>query len=147
VRYLNFEKSSNSEKLIQFIILAGCISAILIGAWLKPDPSGLGTHTALGFPPCGFYTITGIPCPTCGVTTSFAHAAHLQLKESFLVQPVGFLAFISVCLGGLAVTGALVTGKSLFKLKLKVNGYKIALLIVAVALLSWCYKIITVLKR
>ena len=135
-----------SEKIIQFIILAGCVSAVVVGTWLTPDHSGVGTHTALGFPPCGFYTITGIPCPTCGVTTSFVLAAHLRFEESFLVQPLGFLVFIAVCLSALATGGTLLMGKSLFKLKLKVNGYKIAFLLIVIVLSSWCYKIVIVLK-
>ena len=32
----------------------------------------MGTHQQLGLPPCNFVTLTGYPCPACGMTTSFA---------------------------------------------------------------------------
>jgi Protein of unknown function (DUF2752) len=31
----------------------------------------LGTHQQLGLPPCSFKTLAGVPCPSCGMTTSF----------------------------------------------------------------------------
>src|SRR5437016_1117396 len=30
------------------------------------------THRGLGLPPCTFYEQTRLPCPSCGMTTSFA---------------------------------------------------------------------------
>ena len=144
---MEFKKSSASEKVIQFVILSGCVGAIIIGRMLMPSPSGIGTHTLLGFPPCGFYKITGIPCPTCGVTTSFVLAAHLKFKESILTQPVGFFVFILVFLCAVAAAIFFLAGKSLFNLNLKVSGYKIAIAIIIFVLISWIYKIFICLKR
>ena len=36
------------------------------------NPRTMATHTQLGLPPCNFVTLTGKPCPACGMTTSFA---------------------------------------------------------------------------
>ena len=36
------------------------------------QPRTMATHTQLGLPPCNFVTLTGKPCPACGMTTSFA---------------------------------------------------------------------------
>jgi hypothetical protein len=59
-----------------------CIAAFLIvifsiAIYLNPyndDGSALrwGTHQRLGLPPCTFKETTGIPCPSCGMTSSFA---------------------------------------------------------------------------
>ena len=45
----------------------------LLAASMKPDPRGYGTHQSLGFPPCTFQVLFNIPCPSCGMTTSFSH--------------------------------------------------------------------------
>jgi hypothetical protein len=148
VPHPGLEKSSTSEKLIQLAIHAGCVSSLVVGWWLQPNPAGVGTHTSLGFPPCGFYAVTGVPCPTCGVTTAFVLGAHLQLVQSFFVQPFGFLVFVAVCATALTVILFLLTGRSVFKLKLKVNAYKIAISLIAFVVVSWGYKItLTLLKR
>jgi hypothetical protein len=46
---------------------------------LEPDPRGYGTHQRLGLPPCTFQVLFSIPCPSCGMTTSFAHFTHGNL--------------------------------------------------------------------
>lgn len=37
----------------------------------------------------------GRPCMTCGMTTAFTHAAHLQLRGRHQTQPLGLLAFMT----------------------------------------------------
>jgi hypothetical protein len=48
---------------------------------VEPDPRGFGTHQRLGLPPCTFRALCNLPCPSCGMTTSFAHLTrgHLAL--------------------------------------------------------------------
>ncbi len=43
----------------------------------------------LGLPNCGWMMTMGKPCPTCGMTTAFAHAAHGNLVAAFVTQPMG----------------------------------------------------------
>ena len=71
----------------------------------------MGTHRQLGLLPCGFVTTTGYPCPTCGMTTAFAHAVRGHVGESIRSQPAGFaLAAVTVVIGGCAA-GAVITGR------------------------------------
>ncbi len=91
-------------------VLAGAILASLavVGAAraLDPDPRGYGTHESLGLPPCGMMLVAGIPCPSCGMTTAFAHASRLQFEESLQAHPCGLLMFVSV----LVVVGVAMAG-------------------------------------
>jgi hypothetical protein len=69
---------------------AGLAFAILATARaLTPDPSGFGTHTQLGLPPCGFLRLTALPCPLCGLTTAFAHMARLQITSALHAHVLG----------------------------------------------------------
>lgn len=88
-----------SRDRAQYIALA-CLSGLVltIARVLSPSPNGLGTHQQLGLPPCFFHQLTGIPCPTCGMTTSFAYTVRLHFYEAFVTQPFGMLACILAAL-------------------------------------------------
>jgi hypothetical protein len=66
---------------------------------LQPDPRGYGTHEQLGRPPCAILSLTGRPCPACGLTTSFAWFVRGELARSWRANPAGpFVASACVCL-------------------------------------------------
>lgn len=82
----------------------GRFSQVLLGLWslflicgfslavaLKPDPRGYGTHRRLGLPPCTCQAVFDIPCPTCGMTTSFANFVRGRFLDSLSANPAGFL--------------------------------------------------------
>ncbi len=79
--------------------LAACLLLIcfwMIASSLRPDPRGFGTHEQLFLPPCFFKLFTHIPCPACGLTTSFAYLMKGNLTQSFKVNAVGPLIFLSM---------------------------------------------------
>ncbi len=92
-------------------------AAVVLGvaAYLEPSPLGIGTHTQLGGPTCGWLVIMDIPCPTCGMTTAFAHAADGNLWAAFRTQPMGAVLAVGTAAALLigvyvAVTGSRVVG-------------------------------------
>jgi hypothetical protein len=77
-------------------IAAGLIVVFGIAIWLKPydaqgQPLRMESHTQLGLPSCQFYFVTGVPCPSCGMTTSFALLMHGDPWNSLRANAVGTL--------------------------------------------------------
>lgn len=66
---------------------------------LEPDPRGFGTHQGLGLPPCTFRELCGLPCPSCGMTTSFSHFTRGQFSQAMHANFGGmFLALVCVAI-------------------------------------------------
>jgi hypothetical protein len=133
--YSNYDKSS-------YLALTLFSSAILITSrLLQPSSNGVGTHEQLGLPACPFLRLTGLPCPSCGLTTSFAHAARFHFIESFLVQPFGLIAF---CLTALAIPLSLYLVRRRIPWSNFIHARhtdSLIYLLIVLYLLSWCYKI------
>jgi len=88
-----------SRDRIQYLVVIGLAAALLlIARLLRPSADGVGTHRQLGLPPCAFLHFIGIPCPSCGLTTSVAHAARFHFYQSLTTQPFGLVVFISAVL-------------------------------------------------
>jgi hypothetical protein len=74
-------------------------SLLLLGgfcfaSWLDPDPRGFGTHQRLGLPPCTFRVLFQIPCPSCGMTTSFSHFSRGEFAAAWRANPAGLMLAI-----------------------------------------------------
>ncbi len=74
-------------------------SCVLLGsfliAWLLPPKA---VHTE--FTVCFFRSIVGKPCPLCGLTRSFVHAAHGQFEQAWYDHPFWYLAATIVLIMG-----------------------------------------------
>ncbi len=77
------------------VVLATLITVFALAGWVHPDPAGLGTHTQLHLPPCGFYEMFHKPCPSCGMTTAFAWMMHGHPLEAVKAQPAGTAVFLA----------------------------------------------------
>jgi hypothetical protein len=54
------------------------LGLLTVALKLDPSPRHHGTHEQLGLPPCTFWELFGRPCPTCGMTTAWAHLVRGQ---------------------------------------------------------------------
>lgn len=74
-------------------LACGCAAMVGVARLLEPSPAGYGTHRQLGLPPCLFRAVTGLPCPSCGMTTCFAYAARFDWAHAWITQPFGLVLF------------------------------------------------------
>jgi hypothetical protein len=81
------------------VMALGLIGVFVIALWLNPyeadgRPRRMETHLQMGLPPCTFRLMTGVPCPSCGMTTSFALLVRGDLGNSLRANAVGTLLAI-----------------------------------------------------
>lgn len=84
------------QDAVRYLAVSGLAAGVLItGRLLQPSPGRVGTHLQLGLPPCFFLHFTGMPCPSCGLTTSVSHAARLDFYDAMITQPFGLIVFLA----------------------------------------------------
>jgi hypothetical protein len=137
-------KLSVIQRIIAGVASLLCLTVLIIAARLHPEPSGIETHLQLGLQPCGLLRTTGVPCPTCGMTTSFSFLAHGQILHSLGAQPAGtvfaFFAAMAVWIG-LYIA---LTGRPSAKLFNQLPVHRVFLGMMAIGLVGWAYKIAVV---
>jgi len=141
------EAASNSARVVAGVVAGSCLTVLVIAAWLPPSPSGMGTHArSLGLPPCSFLKTTGLPCPSCGMTTSFSWFAKGNLPASLYVQPMGaVLALLAAaCVWGGAYVA--ISGRPAYRLLTLVPTRYTLLPLLFLGILAWGWKILIHLK-
>ncbi len=88
------------------LLVAALVTVFAVAVYLDPyerksdgsiTPLRMETHRKLGLPPCSFKDKTGLPCPSCGMTTSFALLIRGEIWPSLQANAVGTLLAV-VCL-------------------------------------------------
>lgn len=113
---------------------------------LTPATSGVGTHQQLGLPPCTFLYLTGFPCPFCGMTTSWTHAAHGDLLSAFTTQPMGLVLFLIDVLFAVVLLGRALAGSAAFRPDQALSKLPVQAVwaFFAGTITAWIYKILVV---
>ena len=87
--------------------LASTVSPVAVLASMYLSPKDLSKGPIL----CPFRLATGIPCPSCGMTKSFAHMGGGRVRDAFLANPAGPCLFAAVVLAGFMFLAVAVTGR------------------------------------
>ncbi len=122
-------------------VFTGCFAILSVAAWLRPDATGMGSHRQLGLPSCSMLALTGHPCPTCGMTTAFAHTVRGELGSAFRAQPAGLVLALATLLAASVSLGVMLTGNVWLVNWYRLSPVRVTLLLLAVVLSGWAYKV------
>lgn len=131
----------NANRLIGAVLCAAMLAPLLVATRLTPAGEGLGTHEQLGLPRCGFHAVTGLPCATCGMTTTFTYATHGQMIRAFINQPAGMVICLACAVLALVSGWAAISGMSLRPVGNLFGRPRLLFGGLGFLLLSWMYNI------
>lgn len=129
------------RRLAALLAFAASGGLLLVAWFLKPSSEGFGTHRALGLPACTWPDRFGVPCPSCGMTTSFALAAKGRIVESFLAQPMGCALALATGMAAVGSLWTLASGRTVVPVFSRAWNSRTAWLFGLAVLLAWGYKI------
>lgn len=128
-------------RAIAVAVAGGCLALLIVAAFLTPSPDGLGTHRELGLSECQWLRTTGLPCPGCGMTTSFSWFVRGNVLASFYVQPMGCVLAALCCLGFWAGAYVAITGRPIYRLLAVIPSRYVYLPLLGLAIAAWAWKI------
>ena len=117
------------------------IALLVTAACLPPSPNGFGTHQQLGLPPCSLIALIGIRCPSCGMTTSWAHMLRGHVWQSFASNSGGALLALAACMGGPWALLSGLRGRWLGGIPNEWTFAGLSLAIMAITLLDWSVRL------
>lgn len=138
---------STGERIGALLISLSALAVLVTAALLPPAAKGLGTHQQMGFPACAWMATTGLPCPTCGMTTSFSHFVRGNWVGSIYVQPMGFV--LALLTGALFWAGLYIalTARPIHRLLRQLPMVWLIGAFMAMGIAGWGWKILIHLNR
>lgn len=129
-------------RIFGFLLFLSCGTTLAVALWLRPDSRGYGTHERLGFGACGVLVATGYPCPSCGMTTAFAHTVRGQWLRAIYVQPAGFLLALATIAALVLSVVMIVRGRGPVVDWLWLTPYRVFLFMLIFLLGGWGAKVV-----
>ena len=128
-------KPLQTDQRIIRVSVAGILFMILIFSFLF-DPSKYQLIE------CAFHNITGLPCPSCGLTRSFHSMAHLHFNDAFGLNWMGPVLFTGILLLGFMLFGEAVSG-SRIQFRSKVISLKVLFFgLIGLWLVVWVVRLV-----
>lgn len=120
---------------------AGLVGMLVIAMCLHPSPKGYGTHTQLGLNPCSFTQLVGFRCPSCGMTTSWAHFVRGHVVQAVKSNSGGaLLALLSAIAGPWLIVSGLF-GRWWIRQPNEWVVVTLAASVVVVTMIDWIYRL------
>jgi hypothetical protein len=101
----------------------------------------MGTHEQLGLPPCTLVQWLGVRCPSCGMTTSWAHLTKGHMIAAFRANAGGALLALLAAVCGPWLVASGVRGRWLIAPPHELGTLAVGLAIVAVTVIDWTIRL------
>ena len=134
--------STRTRRLVGAAVAVASAAVLTLAAFLEPSPTGLGTHSQLNLPACGWIATVDVPCPTCGMTTAFSHAADGHFLAAVSAQPMGALLAVATAMALLVGSFVAATGSPVASLFVRLWSRRTAWVLALAVGGSWIYKIL-----
>ena len=129
-------------RLYAILFAMGGLAILATAVWMTPDRSHMGTHRQLCLPACAFVSMTGFPCPTCGMTTAFSFIVHGHPIEAARSSVFGLLLAILTVVMTLAALSCVVTARYPNLNWYRVDAVKLVYFGALMLVASWGLKIV-----
>jgi hypothetical protein len=120
---------------------AACLTVLILAASIRPSTAGVGSHHQLKMARCGMLERTGIPCPTCGMTTSYAWLVRGNVAASLYVQPMGTFFGLVTAMGVWVGFYIALTGVPALRALRPITQVNWVVPLVGAIILAWAWKI------
>lgn len=133
---MNFSISPNRKRSLVnlFILLIILFASIIIE---NPDfPYGI----------CIFRTITGLPCPACGMTHSFVAIGHTRIVDGFKFNIIGPFLYVGVIAGIFLCIIELIYDRLIIQPLLDRFKKQLLFIVIPIVIISWLINIIKYLN-
>ncbi|MEM6955599.1 MAG: DUF2752 domain-containing protein [Myxococcota bacterium] len=134
-------RGTRLSRIVWFFLWAIPLAIVITATTITPAAEGHGTHTQLGLPPCGFLQATGIPCPGCGLTTSFAHMVRFQFTGASMANAFGVALFLVSVFAIPVGIYAMVRGLPVFETLERLQFEKIVVMLAVCSTLVWVIRV------
>jgi uncharacterized protein DUF2752 len=98
IAYIEGVQIEKHSRKLAALTLAGLSLVFLVSVVIRPAEAGPSGDY---FTVCGFKTITGLPCPGCGLTHSFCALGKGDLPSAFAFNALGPLLFLALAMAWL----------------------------------------------
>jgi hypothetical protein len=129
------------ERVIAVAVGGVLVALLVTAARLTPSSAGLGTHQQLGLPPCTVLDWFGIRCPSCGMTTSWAHMVRGRVLAAMRANAGGALLAIAAAACGPWLVGSGLSGRWLIGRPVEWVVLATGMTIIIVTLVQWTLRL------
>ena len=135
-----------SRNKLYFIVISICLAGYFWIGYHYIHTTELKVKNESNLEFCMFRSITGVPCPSCGMTRSVTTLAQGNITDALWWNPLGIIMFISMVLFPLWIIRDLVFRKNSFFIFYKNNEKffqkkSIAILSISLILLLWIWNL------